>query len=106
VLLLNTVLTVEEGNPGSHAGKGWEQFTDRVLAELAVRKEGIVFLLWGSHAQKKAATLDTRRHHVLTAAHPSPLAASRGFFGCRHFSKTNDLLERGGKLPIRWGVSG
>jgi len=102
VLLLNSVLTVSPGSPASHAGKGWETFTDRVIAELSARREGIVFLLWGRYAQQKGAIVDTTRHHVLTAAHPSPYSASNGFFGCRHFSRANALLEDGGLPPIDW----
>jgi uracil-DNA glycosylase len=102
VLLLNTVLTVGPGSPASHAGKGWESFTDRVIAELSARREGIVFLLWGRHAQQKGAIVDRSRHHVLTAAHPSPYSASNGFFGCRHFSQANGLLESGGLEPLDW----
>jgi uracil-DNA glycosylase len=102
VLLLNSVLTVGPGSPASHAGKGWEGFTDRVIAELSARREGIVFLLWGRYAQQKGAIVDTTRHHVLTAAHPSPYSASNGFFGCRHFSHANALLEEGGRAPLDW----
>jgi uracil-DNA glycosylase len=102
VLLLNSVLTVSPGSPASHAGKGWEAFTDRVIAELSTRREGIVFLLWGRYAQQKGAILDPARHHVLTAAHPSPYSASNGFFGCRHFSRANELLENAGRPPVDW----
>jgi uracil-DNA glycosylase len=102
VLLLNSVLTVAPGSPASHAGKGWEQFTDRVIAELSTRREGIVFLLWGRYAQQKGAVVDTARHHVLTAAHPSPYSAANGFFGCRHFSRANEMLEQGGREPVDW----
>jgi uracil-DNA glycosylase len=102
VLLLNSVLTVAPGSPASHAGKGWEQFTDRVIAELSARREGIVFLLWGRYAQQKGAVVDTTRHHVLTAAHPSPYSAANGFFGCRHFSTANTLLEGDGREPVDW----
>ena len=91
------------GSPASHAGKGWETFTDRVIAELSARREGIVFLLWGRYAQQKGAIVDTARHHVLTAAHPSPYSASNGFFGCRHFSRANALLEGGG--PTAGGLA-
>jgi uracil-DNA glycosylase len=101
VLLLNAVLTVAPRTPGSHAGKGWEQFTDRVVRELSARREDIVFLLWGKYAQQKGAIVDRSRHHVLEAAHPSPYSASR-FFGCRHFSRANDLLEAAGRPPIDW----
>ena len=102
VLLLNSVLTVAPRSPASHAGKGWEAFTDRVIAELSARREGIVFLLWGRYAQQKGTIVDTTRHHVLTAAHPSPYSASSGFFGCRHFSRANALLEEGGRAPVDW----
>jgi uracil-DNA glycosylase len=102
VLLLNAVLTVEEGKPASHAGKGWERFTDRVIRELDSRKEHLVFLLWGSYAQKKGAFLDRSKHLVLEAVHPSPLSAHRGFLGCKHFSKTNTYLKMHGIAPIDW----
>ena len=102
VLLLNTVLTVEAGRAHSHANLGWETFTDAVIAALNRHREGIVFLLWGSHAQKKGQIIDRARHVVLTAPHPSPLSAHRGFFGCRHFSKTNAILQQHGKPPIDW----
>ena len=104
VLLLNAVLTVSPGRPASHAGKGWEQFTDRVIAELSARREGIVFLLWGRYAQQKGAVVDTTRHHVLTAAHPSPYSAANGFFGCRHFSRANELLVARDAQPIDWAL--
>ena len=102
VLLLNAVLTVERGQAGAHQGKGWEQFTDRVVQELNDGREGLVFLLWGSHAMKKGARIDRDRHLVLTAPHPSPLSAHRGFFGCRHFSRANAWLEQHGQEPIHW----
>ncbi len=102
VLLLNAVLTVERGRAGAHQGKGWERFTDRVVAELNRHRDGLVFLLWGSYALKKGAAIDRSRHLVLTAPHPSPLSAHRGFFGCRHFSKANQYLENNGQEPIRW----
>ena len=102
VLLLNAVLTVSPRRPASHAGKGWEQFTDRAITELSERREGIVFLLWGRHAQEKGSLVDPTRHHVLTAAHPSPYSANNGFFGCRHFSRANDLLEASGRSPVDW----
>ena len=104
VLLLNAVLTVSPGKPASHAGKGWEQFTDRAIRELSDRREGIVFLLWGRYAQQKGAVVDATRHHVLTAAHPSPYSAANGFFGCRHFSRTNELLAAHGKQPVDWAL--
>lgn len=102
VLLLNTVLTVEQGKAHSHAKTGWETFTDRVIDALNQHGDGIVFLLWGSHAQKKGSMIDRQRHHVLTAPHPSPLSAHRGFFGSGHFSKTNQILEQQGLAPIDW----
>ena len=102
VLLLNTVLTVEEGKANSHANWGWEAFTDKVIAQLNAHRENIVFLLWGSHAQKKGAFIDRNKHCVLTAPHPSPLAAHRGFFGCHHFSKANEYLKAHGMAEINW----
>jgi uracil-DNA glycosylase len=102
VLLLNAVLTVERGRAGSHQGKGWERFTDRVVRELNDGREALVFLLWGSYAMKKGAVIDRSRHLVLTAPHPSPLSAHRGFFGCRHFSRANAWLERHGRQPVDW----
>lgn len=104
VLLLNTVLTVEQGKAHSHAKIGWEDFTDRVVATLNEHRQGLVFLLWGSHAQRKGAMIDRQKHHVLSAPHPSPLSAHRGFFGCGHFSKANQLLESQGFSPINWQV--
>jgi uracil-DNA glycosylase len=101
VLLLNAVLTVSPGAAASHAGKGWERFTDRAIAELSARRDGLVLLLWGRHAQQKGSIVDATRHHVLTAAHPSPYSAS-GFFGCRHFSRANSFLEQEGVTPIDW----
>jgi len=102
VLLLNAVLTVERGKAGAHQGKGWERFTDRVIAELNENRDGLVFMLWGSYAMKKGAMIDRERHLVLTAPHPSPLSAHRGFFGCRHFSQANQWLEKRGLVPVRW----
>ena len=102
VLLLNTMLTVEEGKANSHANWGWETFTDKVIAKLNAHRENIVFLLWGSHAQKKGAFIDRNKHCVLTAPHPSPLAAHRGFFGCHHFSKANEYLKAHGMEEINW----
>lgn len=104
VLLLNAVLTVEEGRPGSHQGKGWEGFTDHVVDVLNREREGLVFLLWGSYAQAKGKVIDSRRHRVLKAPHPSPLSAHRGFFGCGHFSVTNQYLARQGQTPIDWSL--
>jgi uracil-DNA glycosylase len=104
VLLLNSVLTVEEGRAGAHAGKGWEGFTDHVVDVLNREREGLVFLLWGSYAQAKGKVIDTSRHRVLRAPHPSPLSAHRGFIGCGHFSATNDYLARRGIAPIDWSL--
>lgn len=104
VLLLNATLTVRAHAAGSHQKKGWEQFTDQAIYELSARRNGIVFLLWGRYAKNKAALIDHRRHHILTAAHPSPLSAYNGFFGCKHFSKTNDLLRGQGQATIDWQV--
>lgn len=104
VLLLNAVLTVERGQAGSHQGRGWERFTDRVVEELNVGGEGLVFMLWGSYAQKKGASIDRTRHLVLQAPHPSPLSAHRGFLGCRHFSKANAWLCKNGREPIDWSL--
>ncbi len=104
VLLLNAVLTVERGQAGAHQGKGWERFTDRVVAELNEGREGLVFMLWGSYAMKKGAAIDRKRHLVLTAPHPSPLSAHRGFFGCRHFSRANTWLEARGAEPMDWSL--
>ena len=101
VLLLNSILTVEAGRAASHRGIGWENFTDAVIRCLSARCDGIVFLLWGNFAKAKASLIDTTRHHVLTAAHPSPLAGG-AFFGCRHFSRTNQILVSEGKPPIDW----
>ena len=102
VLLLNSVLTVEQSLAASHQGKGWETFTDKVIATVNEQCQDVVFLLWGSYAQKKGAVIDTQRHCVLQASHPSPLAAYRGFFGCRHFSQANQYLQQAGKTPIDW----
>jgi len=103
VLLLNAVLTVERGQAGSHQGKGWEQFTDRVVSELNSGRDGLVFMLWGGYAKKKGAVIDREKHLVLNAPHPSPLSAHRGFLGCRHFSQANQWLEQHSKSPIKWG---
>lgn len=104
VLLLNTVLTVEQGNAHSHAKIGWETFTDKVIEHIDQECEGVIFLLWGAHAQKKGKKINTQKHHVLKSAHPSPLSAYRGFFGCQHFSQTNTLLQAMNKTPITWQV--
>ena len=102
VLLLNSVLSVECARAASHQGKGWETFTDRVIAVINAEREGVVFMLWGSYAQRKGAMIDTRRHCVLKAPHPSPLSAHRGFFGCGHFATANRYLEDRGVPPIDW----
>ena len=102
VLLLNATLSVRAGLAGSHQGKGWESFTDRIVHLLNDQGEHLVFMLWGSYAQKKGAFIDQRRHLVLKAPHPSPLSAHRGFFGCRHFSQANRYLEAHGKTPVNW----
>lgn len=102
VLLLNSVLSVERSRAASHQGKGWEQFTDRVITVINERCEGVVFMLWGSYAQRKGAMIDTARHCVLKAPHPSPLSAHRGFFGCGHFVQANHYLQERGCAPIEW----
>lgn len=104
VLLLNATLTVRANQAGSHQKKGWEQFTDQVIRELSVRHSGLVFLLWGNYARAKETLIDTTKHHVLKAAHPSPLSAYNGFFGCGHFTKTNELLQQQGLTPIDWSI--
>ncbi|MGI6073917.1 MAG: uracil-DNA glycosylase [Fermentimonas sp.] len=102
VLLLNATLTVQANLPGSHQGKGWEQFTDAVIQKLSDNRENLVFMLWGAYAQRKGASIDTNRHLVLKSPHPSPLSAHRGFFGNKHFSKANNYLISKGKSPIYW----
>ena len=102
VLLLNATLTVRAHAAASHAGHGWEQFTDAVVSRLANGRDHLVFILWGSHAQRKGALVDRQRHLVLASPHPSPLSAYRGFFGCRHFSKANEYLVNQGLDPIQW----
>jgi uracil-DNA glycosylase len=104
VLLLNSVLTVEEGRAGAHQGKGWEGFTDAAIAALNREREGLVFLLWGAYAQRKGSLIDRNRHCVLTSVHPSPLSAHRGFLGCGHFSAANQYLESRGQAPIDWSL--
>jgi uracil-DNA glycosylase len=105
ILLLNAVLTVEESQAGSHQGKGWEIFTDKIIQELNDREKPVIFLLWGNYARKKAALITNPRHFVLEGVHPSPLSASRGFLGCRHFSKLNEILaQKMGSAPIDWGA--
>jgi uracil-DNA glycosylase len=102
VLLLNAVLTVEDSNANAHQGKGWEQFTDKIISVVNERCEHVVFMLWGSYAQKKGAVIDVARHCVLKAPHPSPLSAYRGFFGCQHFSQANRYLQQHGNQAIDW----
>jgi uracil-DNA glycosylase len=102
VLLLNAILTVRANTPASHQNKGWETFTDAVIRNLSSRRKNLVFMLWGNYAQAKESLIDAGRHHILKAAHPSPLSASRGFLGCRHFSQANALLEEMGLSGIRW----
>ena len=104
VMLLNATLTVRAGTPGSHQNKGWEIFTDTVIRNISERKKGIVFLLWGKFAQAKSELIDNDKHHILKAAHPSPYSANNGFFGCRHFSKTNTFLQKQGLSPIDWQI--
>lgn len=105
VLLLNATLTVRAHEPASHQNHGWEEFTDSVIGTISQQREHVVFLLWGNFAKAKIPLIDTTKHHILTAAHPSPLAASRGFFGCKHFSKTNELLMLHGLTPIEWDIT-
>ena len=102
VLLLNTTLTVRAKQAGSHQNKGWENFTDAVISNLSANKEALIFLLWGRFAQTKASLIDSKKHHILTAAHPSPFSAYSGFFGCKHFSKTNEILNKNGLETIDW----
>lgn len=104
VLLLNAALTVRANEPFSHSKIGWAEFTDAVIKKIDKEKEGIVFLLWGKFAQDKQLLIDATRHHVLKAAHPSPFSADKGFFGCKHFSQTNQLLLQQGKDPINWSL--
>lgn len=105
VFLLNSILTVRAGEPASHSRIGWETFTDAVIRMISERKKGVVFLLWGKFACNKAALIDDRKHHILTASHPSPFSAERGFFGCRHFSLTNEWLLREGQDPVDWQLN-
>lgn len=102
ILLLNTILTVEDSKPKSHHNLGWEIFTDNIIEYISANCENIVFILWGSNAISKQKLIDKSRHHILTAPHPSPLSSYRGFFGCKHFSKTNEILKSIGKEPINW----
>lgn len=105
VLLLNAVLTVRANEPASHAKIGWMDFTDAVIRKISDEKKGVVFLLWGRFAQEKQVLIDATRHHILKAAHPSPFSADKGFFGCKHFSRTNELLMKQGLTPIDWNIS-
>ena len=102
ILLLNATLSVRENQPGSHQRKGWENFTDAAIHQLSAQKQGLIFVLWGNFAIAKKELIDPGKHHILTAAHPSPLSASKGFFGCRHFSKINEILRSEGKEEIDW----
>ncbi len=102
VFLLNSVLTVEQGHAASHQGRGWEQFTDKAIADLSEQREHIVFMLWGAYAQKKGQLIDRSKNLVLSAPHPSPLSAHRGFLGCRHFSQANEYLQKHAVDPINW----
>ena len=102
VLLLNATLTVRASQAGSHQGKGWEEFTDSVIKIISEKSENVVFILWGSYAIKKKALINASKHCILTAPHPSPLSSYRGFFGCKHFSQTNEYLQSVGKTPIAW----
>lgn len=102
VLLLNAMLTVRGGEPASHSKIGWESFTDAVIKKLSDTKEGLVFLLWGKFAQDKQVLIDATKHYILKAAHPSPFSVDKGFYGCRHFSKTNEILVKQGKEPVNW----
>lgn len=104
VLLLNATLTVRAGTPGSHQKKGWEEFTDTVIKTISDKKEGIIFILWGSYAQAKAELIDQKKHLIIKSPHPSPFSADRGFFGSKPFSKTNAILEKEGKKPIDWQI--
>ncbi len=105
VLLLNSVLTVEQGQAGAHANRGWERFTDRVIEVISKERAGVVFILWGAYAQKKGAMIDRQKHLVLTAPHPSPLSAHRGFLGSRPFSQANQYLQGNGQTPVNWALA-
>lgn len=105
VLLLNTTLTVRAGQAASHQGKGWETFTDEVIKAVAAKQERVVFILWGSHARRKKALVDTSRHTVIESAHPSPLSAHNGFFGSRPFSRANEALTAAGRPPVDWSLT-
>ena len=100
--MLNSVLTVEEAKPGSHAKTGWQKFTDSVIKKISDEKEGVIFLLWGNYAKQKMSLIDSTKHIILTAAHPSPLSAYNGFFGCGHFKHVNKILKSKGSKEIHW----
>lgn len=102
ILLLNTVLTVQKNNPGSHQKRGWELFTNSIISKISEKKEGVIFMLWGRYAKNKITLIDKYKHYILTAAHPSPLSAYNGFFGCKHFSQANTILIQQNKNPINW----
>lgn len=104
ILLLNATLTVRANQAGSHQGKGWEKFTDAVIKKLSENKSGLIFLLWGKYAQAKETLIDTNKHYILKAAHPSPFSADSGFFGCKHFSKTNEILRQQGLEKVDWDI--
>jgi uracil-DNA glycosylase len=104
VFLLNAILTVEANQPASHQKKGWEEFTNAAIHQLSKERKGLIFLLWGAFAQQKAALIDEKKHTILKAAHPSPFSAYNGFFGCKHFSKTNEILKSRGEAEINWQV--
>jgi uracil-DNA glycosylase len=104
VLLVNAILTVRANTPTSHQNQGWEKFTDAVIRNLSEKRKNLIFLLWGNYAQAKESLIDSGRHHILKAAHPSPLSASRGFFGCRHFSRVNEILDELGLNTIDWSL--
>lgn len=105
VFLLNATLTVRQGQAGSHQKKGWERFTDTVIQKLSDEQEGLIFMLWGNFAISKKTLINTQKHHILSAPHPSPLSAHRGFFGCQHFLQANKLLQQMGKTPIDWRIA-
>ncbi|HHU47605.1 MAG TPA: uracil-DNA glycosylase, partial [Bacteroidales bacterium] len=104
ILMINAILTVRAHSPGSHRNKGWETFTDAVIRKLSTDRDGLIFILWGAFAQEKSALIDTTKHRILRAAHPSPFSAHKGFFGCKHFSKTNEILRKMGKSEIDWSL--
>ena len=104
VLLLNTALTVQKDNANSHRGKGWEIFTDEVIKKLSLRENPVIFMLWGNNAKEKMHIIDTKKHYILSTVHPSPLSASRGFFGCGHFKKANEILKKSGLNEIDWQI--